>query len=1456
MGGRCSRNCARSSGSPQGIAGELLLQALEDLSEKDFKRFRHTLARGDLRGKRRIPWGRLEKADWMDTKNLMLDFYGGEALDVAIGIFERIQLRHTAALLQESRDKALGPAPLLGSSSPDYQRNYKKAIRQAYSRFKDQNAQIGDNVSLNTRYLKLVIVNKHRDEEQREHEIMAMGRRHAEIMKEQANSSVAVRDLFKPGPDGWTPKVVVLLGAAGVGKTMTARKIMLDWASDKMFAEFDYVFYIHCREGNLLTSQASMADLISQCSRSSPLPLAEMLGQPERLLFVIDGFDELRFSFDRPQSELCSQPWEKRSVEITLSSLFRRRLLPESSLLVTTRPAALQKLSKCLECERYAEILGFSEAERKEYFRKFFKNTEQGAAAFQFVRGNETLFTMCVVPIVCWIVCTVMKQQLRRAGGLAQSPKTTTGIYILYLSALLRSLSGRLKRGMPGVLRGLCCLAADGIWKQKVLFEEKEVQGYALDQREALPLLLNEHLFQKDIFCVSTYSFIHLSFQEFFAALFYLLEDEGEAREPPAGPTRDVKELLESYGNSRNYFMLTVRFLFGLLNEERRKELEEEMGCKIAPRVTQELLAWLLNSQKTALAVLTQETAVIRELEVCHCLYELQDERFVATALDPFMGVHLRGLNLNRFDQMVLAFSIRNFPKLESLDLGHCVFLRDDPEDCAGPQPARQPCREKEQEEGEQSPIHLLCQALEKSGCKLKKLRFDQCQLTGACCGALASVLSANPTLTQLDLAGNEDLRDGGVRLLCEGLRRGACRLQTLRLGCCGLTAASCEALAAVVGAVPSLAQLDLSDNALGDGGLRELCAALAGPGCSVQSLWYGASGRRVPPRGSSRQVLSGRQRGQRRACGRVCRSAPAAPRRCPRAALIKRPDHGPGLKKQRVMLWRCRLTEASCGALAAVLAASPRLTELHLGDNELGDGGARRLSEGLRDAACRLQTLSFLPPFPPERQRAPSQPPYKQPGGEQAAERLRSEGRNVGVGGISQGSGNISPPARTPGKRALGLAALEPARRERGDAALPSGSGLRLLSSGGDAEPREGAAVPGGKGAVGAEGGCGTVPQRGGQPRCRSGRDDAPLLRPSPRRLWRCRLTEASCGALAAVLAASPRLTELHLGGNELGDGGVRRLSEGLRDAACRLQTLRDRLPLARAPRRVSSCRSPSLSRAAWTSLGSEALPGEAAVRSPPQLQLLHPPAHFRCTYVGVCSLKTTPIVFVVVRSNQGSPSQGKPSPARAHLKGCSPPWGDYIQPQRPHKKPGARLWSASPPEAISGHAEDLGRVGRQHSLWHCRLTGACCKDLCAVLSARQSLECLDLSENDLGDGGAQLLCETLGHPTCSLQRLCPPCEAGERFLRSYGCSGRPSPKASWDGGCRVARAGEHRTGSRSRVLGHAAKDEAGGCFIGPRAGSGDGRSTLKKAALNEETLQKLAALKEVKPNLDIGYI
>ncbi|XP_033917987.1 NACHT, LRR and PYD domains-containing protein 6 [Melopsittacus undulatus] len=1016
----------------------------------DFKRFRDALAHLELCGCSPIPKGRLEKADWTDTKNLMLEFYGAEAaLDVAITVLEHIQLRNDAALLRESRER-------------DHRSGYKKAVRQTYGRMKDMNARVGDSVSLSARYARLVMVTEHRDEQQREREVTAVGRGHADLMKERASSSIAVNDLFKPDDEGWSPKEVVLLGAAGMGKTMTARKIMLDWACDRMFEEFDFVFYIHCREGNLLAGEASMADLLARCCPGSALPLDAVLQQPEKLLFIIDGFDELRFSVEQPWWELCEEPGERRPVDVVLASLLRRRLLCHSSLLITTRPAALQSLRRLLEHERCAEILGFSEGDRRDYFHRFFGSAEQAAAAFRFVRGHELLFTMCLVPIVCWIVCTVLRQQLGRAGGLAHGPRTTTGIYVLYLSALLCSLRGRQRQEVPAVLRRLCCLAAGGIRGHRVLFEEKEVQGLALGRQETLPLLLNEHLFQKDISCVSSYSFIHLSFQEFFAALFYLLEDEGEAQEPPVGPSRDVKELLQSYSSSRNYFILTVRFLFGLLNEDRRRELEQETGCKISARITEDLLEWLQDSQKTALALLLEETGLVRDLELCHCLYELQDERLVVTALCPFTGLRLHGLNLNRFDQVVLAFSLRRFPGLQVLELGHCCFLWDEPEDNAAPQPCKKPHREA-QEEGMQSPIHLLCQALEASGCKLKTLRLDRCELSSACGAALGSVLGTSPALTELSLAGNKDLGDEGVRLLCEGLRSGAGSLRELRLGGCSLTAAGCRALASVLAAAAGLELLDLSDNAVGDGGVRELCAALGGPGRGLQKL----------------------------------------------------------------ELWQCGLTELGCESLAAVLPDTPSLAELHLGGNAVGDGGVRRLSRGLRDPRCRLRTL----------------------------------------------------------------------------------------------------------------------------------------------RLWQCGLTELGCETLAAVLPDSPSLAELHLGGNAVGDGGVRRLSRGLRDPRCRLRTL--------------SLRYSRLTSACCQDLA-------AVLSTSPSLEELDLSFSDGLRDAGVELL-----------------CQG-------------------LQPRS------CRL--------------------RTLRLGSCRLTGACRR---ALAMGTPPLTCLDLSDNELGADGVLELCRWLRSPSCPLRTL-----------------------------------------------------------------------------------------------------
>uniref|UniRef100_A0A8C3SJZ4 NACHT domain-containing protein n=1 Tax=Chelydra serpentina TaxID=8475 RepID=A0A8C3SJZ4_CHESE len=622
----------------------------------------------------------------------------------------------------------------------DYRKKYKEDIQKKYRVIKDMNSRFGESVILNTRYTKLTIVDK------------------------PSHSVITTETLFKPDEDRQTPQVVVLLGAAGIGKTMTAKKIMCDWAAGEIYNEkFDYVFYINCREMNYLTKQGSVADLIRKNCPNSNTPVSEILVKPEKLLFIIDGFDELRFSLDQSEDNLCSDPWEMKPVEIILSSLFRKTVLPTSHLLITMRPTALEKLEQSLECSRYAEILGFCEAEREEYFHKFFGNERQARQALRFVRENEILFTMCFVPIVCWIICTVVKQQLEKGEDLAQTSKTVTGVYMLYLSSLVKPLCSNMKKHLQANLRGLCSLAADGIWKQKILFEEEEIKMLGLDQADSLPLFLNENIFQKDIDYECLYSFIHLSFQEFFAAMFYVLEDDEETAKKSLTSKKDVNHLLKTYGKYKNnYMMVTVHFLFGLLNKERLNDMEKKLHCKTSPAIKLDLLRWFEAEAKKFSSLPYKTSEELRDqLELFHCLYEYQEEEFAKRAMDNFQEIRLEHIRLTTMDEIALSFCVKNCCSRQSLYLCNCTLGIG------------------EREEGWRAKLRKQLFPLDGYSSLCSLCRLWQCSLTAACCGDLAAALSTNQSLTELELSGNE-LGDSGIKLLCNGLKHPSCKLQKL----------------------------------------------------------------------------------------------------------------------------------------------------------------------------------------------------------------------------------------------------------------------------------------------------------------------------------------------------------------------------------------------------------------------------------------------------------------------------------------------------------------------------------------------------------------------------------------------------------------------------------------------------------------------------------------------------
>ncbi|CAM2115071.1 unnamed protein product [Caretta caretta] len=916
---------------------ELLLNALENLSEEDLKKLKLKLCYTDYEGKGTISKNHLDKAAHVtDLVQLLIEFYSEDAVDATLYFFDKMCVRDSAARLRKAIEK-------------DYRVKYKEHIKKQYQLIKERNSRLGENVNLSKIYTKLTIISKLRCKKEREHEIMASGWKHAKIMTERARSSVTMNSLFDSDENGQTPQIVVLQGAAGIGKTMTAKKIMLDWASGDVYENrFAYIFYINCREINYGSKSGTVIDLITKNCPDRNVPIKEILFNQEKLLFIIDGFDELRFSFDQKEDSLGTDPRKEMPVEDTLSSLFRKKLLPKSYLIITTRPTALEKLQQCMACSRYAEILGFSEDDRKEYFHKFFGNNIDATKAFDFVKQNEMLFTMCFVPIVCWITCTVMKQQLEAGIDFAQNSKTLTAVYMLFLYSLLEPHGHSRNQNMQYNLKKLCSLAADGIWKQKILFGEEEIKEYGLDKFYSLPLFLNESVFKRDIDCVCVYSFIHLSFQEFFAALFYVLEED-EQMKYSVTPNRDAKLLLENYGKSGNYLMLTVRFLFGLLNEEIMKDIEKKIGLKISPKIKPDLLKWV-KPKKLSFSSLHDE--LIYKLEEFHCLYEIQEESFVKSALDRFTEIDIYNYPLTQMDQMVISFFVKSCPTLKSLWLSVCKFGVEDKNEELTPPPAKRLCLQ-EQAEPNNSPVYLLCQALKDPNCKLKILKLERCGLTTSCCGSLSHMLRTNQTLSELELKWNQ-LGDSGVKLLCEGLKCQNSGLQKIVLWGCELTADCCGELSSVLTTRKTLTEVNLNLNELGDSGVRLLCTGLKHPDCKLQKLWLDKCGLTANCCGVLSSVLSTSQTLIELSLNLNKLGDAGVKQLCKG---LRHPD----CKLQTLGLFRCDLTADCCGDLSSALGMNQVLTELDLKWNrQLGDSGVKVLCERLKHPGCRLKKIRF----------------------------------------------------------------------------------------------------------------------------------------------------------------------------------------------------------------------------------------------------------------------------------------------------------------------------------------------------------------------------------------------------------------------------------------------------------------------------------------------------------------
>ncbi|XP_072535311.1 NACHT, LRR and PYD domains-containing protein 3-like [Salminus brasiliensis] len=816
---------------------------------------------------------------------------------------------------------------------------------------------------LNRIYTQLYIIEGESDGVNEEHEVLQMEKTSHKYLQD---SPINCLDIFKPlqGPKGGAeegdvrgvrtedeePKVqklrtVLTKGIAGIGKTVSVQKFILDWAEGKANQDVELMFVLSFRELNLIKDdQYSLHQLL--CVFHPELKdLDPKIYDVCKAVFIFDGLDESRIPLKFGECEKVSDVTTTSSVSVLITNLIKGDLLPSALIWITSRPAAANQIPP-QSINRVTEIEGFSNPQKEEYFRKRISDQDQAQKIISHIKTARSLHIMCHIPVFCWISATVL-QRIMEEDSDPEIPKTLTGMYSHFLLTQTsmkkekyeeeeeRDPQKLLESNRTQLLK-LAELAFKQLMKGNVMFYEEDLRESGIDVTEAsvhsgiFTEIFREEcvLYQRKIYC-----FVHLSFQEFLAALYVFhcyqirnmeVLDRFRTWRVEWSENLKLEELLcgavdEAVHSRNGHLDLFLRFLLGISLESNQRILQ---GL-LTPTHTN--LEKTIEHIKKVIKLDQQQYKISTDrcINLFLCLSEMKDQSLSREIPEYLKSKKTSEEKFSPGQCSVLAYMLMSSEEvLDELDLkkfntseeGYrrlvpavsvCrkallanSYLTEDSYKmiCSVLQSVTSPLKELDLSNNDlqDSGVELLSAGLKSSHCKLETLRLTGGKLTISSCEKLASVLQSVNSLKDLDLS-NNDLQDSGVELLSAGLKSPHCKLETLRLALCSLGGETCETLSSVLQSVNSLKDLDLSNNDLQDSGVELLSAGLKSPHCKLETL-----------------RLSG-----------------------------------------------CMVTDKGCSSLASALKSDlSYVKELDLTYNHPGESGMKLLSDLLQDPNSKLETL------------------------------------------------------------------------------------------------------------------------------------------------------------------------------------------------------------------------------------------------------------------------------------------------------------------------------------------------------------------------------------------------------------------------------------------------------------------------------------------------------------------